>query len=97
MHTDSQTTAAFTKGKKKYLCKMLIITNSILESARRDGYIKENPAADKRIVIPSKKKTVRRALELDIKKNVLCIVRNITHPRGSALPLQSSPRDLLML
>jgi len=44
---------------------------SIFESARRDGHIKENPATDKRIVIPSKKKTVRKALELDEMREIL--------------------------
>ena len=44
---------------------------SIFESARRDGHIKENPATDKRIVIPSKKKTVRKALELDDMRDIL--------------------------
>ena len=119
---------------KKYLCEMLIIIKSILESARRDGYIKENPATDKRIVIPSKKKTVRRALELDelrdilsslkmlnetdrrymmlllmtgmrrgevlglkwedldIMKNVLRVVRNITYPRGQNDYVIGSPK-----
>jgi len=109
---------------EKYLCEMLIIIKSIFESARRDGYIKENPATDKRIVIPSKKKIVRKALtleemkdillslerlnemdrrymmlllftgmrrgevlgvkweDLDLKRNVIRVERNITFPRG---------------
>jgi len=50
---------------------MLIVMKSIFESARRDGHIKENPATDKRIVIPSKKKTVRKALELDEMREIL--------------------------
>ena len=65
----------FLNGRKhlaeKYLREMLIIMKSIFESARRDGHIKENPAMDKRIVIPSKKKTVRKALELDEIRNIL--------------------------
>ena len=56
---------------EKYLQEMLIVMKSIFESARRDGHIKENPATDKRIVIPSKKKAVRKALELDEMKDIL--------------------------
>ena len=56
---------------EKTLREMLITIKSIFESARRDGHIKENPAADKRIVIPSKKKTVRKALELDELRDIL--------------------------
>lgn len=56
---------------EKYLQEMLIVMKSIFESARRDGHIKENPATDKRIVIPSKKKTVRKALELDEMREIL--------------------------
>lgn len=50
---------------EKTLNEMLITMKSIFESARRDGHVKENPATDKRIAIPSKKKTVRKALDLD--------------------------------
>ena len=56
---------------EKSLQEMLITMKSIFESARRDGHIKENPATDKRIVIPSKKKTVRKALELDDMRDIL--------------------------
>ena len=56
---------------EKYLQEMLIVIKSIFESARRDGHVRENPATDKRIVIPSKKKTVRKALELDEMRDIL--------------------------
>lgn len=56
---------------EKTLSEMLITMKSIFESARRDGHIKENPATDKRIVIPSKKKTVRKALELEELRDIL--------------------------
>ena len=56
---------------EKYLQEMLIVIKAIFESARRDGHIRENPAMDKRIVIPSKKKTVRKALDLDELRDIL--------------------------
>lgn len=56
---------------EKYLREMLIVIKSIFESACRDGHIKENPATDKRIVIPSKKKTVRKALDLEELRDIL--------------------------
>lgn len=49
----------------KTLQDILILLRAILESACSDGLLAKNPANDKRIYIPSDKKTVREALSID--------------------------------
>ncbi|MBQ8506141.1 MAG: site-specific integrase [Clostridia bacterium] len=62
---------------EKSLKEMLTLLNSILESARIDGHIEKNPASDKRLVIPSKKKTRREALSLDAIKDIICSLHRL--------------------
>ncbi len=74
----TKTIQTYLNGKKdmaaKSLQEMLIFMRAILESARKDGIIQSNPADDKRIVVPSTKKTVREALPLeDIREIILSL------------------------
>jgi integrase len=62
---------------EKSLKEMLTLLNSILESARIDGHIEKNPASDKRLVIPSTKKTKREALSLDAIKDIICSLHRL--------------------
>lgn len=54
----------------KYLKEMRIFLKSIFESARKDCIIASNPADDKRLIIPSNKKTERKALEIEEVKDI---------------------------
>lgn len=69
-------------GKKdksrKTLQDILILLRAILESARKDGIIPTNPADDRRIVIPSSKKTTRTALETEAVRDIISNLWNLT-------------------
>lgn len=56
---------------RKTLQDIIILFRSILESARKDGLIPVNPADDRRITLPSTKKTVRNALEVEAVKDII--------------------------
>jgi len=83
----------YLNGKKdmaaKSLQEMLIFMRAILESARKDGIIESNPADDKRIVVPSSKKTVREALPLED-------IRSIAHSLHRLEPLEACYMALLL-
>ena len=56
---------------RKTLQDIMILFRAILESARKDGLIPVNPADDRRIMLPSTKKTVRKALEVEDMKDII--------------------------
>ena len=56
---------------RKTLQDIMIIFRAILESARKDNVIKSNPADDRRITISSIKKKARNALEMDVLKEII--------------------------
>lgn len=64
----------------KTLRDIMVLFRSILESAKKDKLIDDNPADDSRLKIPSSKKTERRALEVwevkDIIDNIDLLPRN---------------------
>jgi len=62
---------------EKYLKDMLVLLRAILDSARRDKHIEDNPADDRRIQIPSTKKTVRQALDVQSVKSIAGDLRNL--------------------
>ena len=82
----TKTIQTYLNGKKhmaaKSLQEMLIVMRAILESARKDGIIQNNPADDKRIVVPSTKKTVREALPLED-------IRSIAHSLHRLEPMDA--------
>jgi len=55
----------------KSLREMRTFLKAIFKSAVKDGYLRNNPADDDRIMIPSKKKTKRNALELEQVRGII--------------------------
>lgn len=58
----------------KYLREMKNLLSQILECAKRDGYLNNNPAKDPRISIPSAKKNERSALTLEKLNEILPVL-----------------------
>ena len=68
---------------RKTLQELLTLLKAILESARKDRLIEFNPADDRRLRIPSDKKTERKALSMEDAQNYkfkrLCQYLKIKH------------------
>lgn len=62
---------------RKTLQEIMILFRAILDSALRDGIISNNPADDKRITIPSTKKTTRNALTVDDIKSIISSIESL--------------------
>lgn len=58
----------------KYLKEMRQLLSQILECVKRDGYLKDNPAQDPRISIPSTRKKERTALTIEQLNEVLSVL-----------------------
>lgn len=56
---------------RKTLQDIMILFQAVLESARKDGLISVNPADDRRIMLPSTKKTIRNALDVEDMKDII--------------------------
>lgn len=62
---------------RKTLQDIMILLRAIMESALKDGIIPKNPADDKRITIPSMKKTTRNALGLNDIKSIIASIETL--------------------
>lgn len=65
---------------RKTLQDIMILLRAILDSAQKDGIIPNNPADDKRITIPSTKKTTRNALEVNDIKDIISSLAKLPNP-----------------
>ena len=74
---------------RKSVKNILMVLVMVLDAAKDDGYIRINPASNRRIVIPTDKATVRDALERDD-------VRDIVHSIGTLAPHDQLFAGLLM-
>lgn len=68
-----------TDKSRKTLQDIMILLRAILESALKDGIIAKNPADDRRIMIPSTKKTTRNALEVSDVKDIISSIETLTN------------------
>lgn len=59
---------------------MLVLISEVLQSACEDGLIETNPAASKRLSIPSKGRKERNALKPEQLKSVIEGIRTLTNP-----------------
>ena len=68
----------FLDSKKNYAAKtireVLNLLRQILECAMRDGYLRDNPAKDPRISIPSTKKSERKALDMEEVREIVSML-----------------------
>ena len=62
---------------RKTLQELLTLLKAILESARKDRLIEFNPADDRRLRIPSDKKTERKALSMEDEKDILANISKL--------------------
>ena len=62
---------------RKTLQEILMLLKAILESARKDRLIEFNPADDRRLRIPSEKKTERTALSMEDERDILANISKL--------------------
>lgn len=98
-HITTKTIQEMLNGKadrsRKTLQDIMILLRAILESALKDELIKSNPADDRRITIPSTKKTTRNALQIEDVKQIIADIeslQNIDDRRFEALLVYTGMR-----
>jgi len=70
---------------RKSIHEMVMVLGMVLESAVEDGIIVRNPARSKRLKNPSKKKTVRNALEREQLTDIIANLHRLTDERDVLL------------
>lgn len=70
---------------RKSIHEMVMVLGMVLESAVEDGILTRNPARSKRLKNPSKKKTVRNALEREQLMDIIANLHRLTDERDVLL------------